>query len=191
MPAPGGIHGIHGTGIHGIHGAGVSGMGGTGIHGVGGTPAPGFGPPRSEVVWRCSKCNFELGRGPVDPGQPSCPSCGARFDGGTIGPGRFGAAPPPTTPSDSRTGGAPINPFAGGTTTPEVSAAPSDGGDSSSGESSPNSSGRARTIKLIGIVCGSILLLGALAALGVVVANASAAKPFRHQPTRRRIYDDE
>jgi len=37
-------------------------------------------------------------------------------------------------------------------------------------------------------VCGSILLLGALAALGVVVANASSSKPNRRP--RRRVIDD-
>jgi hypothetical protein len=37
-------------------------------------------------------------------------------------------------------------------------------------------------------VCGSILLLGAIAALGVVVANASSSKPTRRP--RRRAFDD-
>jgi hypothetical protein len=68
--------------------------------------------------------------------------------------------------------------------TPTPAASPASDSSASSSDSQP--SGRSKKIKLIGIVCGSILLIGALAALGVVVMNANAAKPTKKAKAKRK-----
>jgi hypothetical protein len=194
---PGGATGISGAGISGIHGTGISGIHGAGISGISGMGGPGFGGGgRTETVWTCSRCGFELGRGPVDPGQPSCPRCGVKFNGSS-GPGAVGAIPstPPISPPTAAPSGAPelpINPFAGGRPAPSASSSEptASSSDSSASSSEEQPSGRSRTIKLIGIVCGAIFLIGAIAVLGVVLAmNASASKPTR-RPSRRAFEID-
>jgi hypothetical protein len=207
-----GITGIHGTGIHGISGAGIHGISGA-PGGIGGMP----GPPRSEWVCSgcryvvgtgpirpnvqtCPGCGARFsnpgigppGGGGVPPGGGAPPA-----GGGGVAPGGGGVGDGPSLLAPEL----PPNPAAGGSFSPlppapEPVVTPPSASSSSTSDSSGSSasdepaapSGRSKTLKLIGIVCGSILLLGALAALGVVVANASSSKPTKRG--RRRVLDD-
>lgn len=214
-----GIHGAGISGISGAGISGIGGMPGAGMPGFGRdewrcsgcNTLVGTGPIRPNVA-NCPGCrarfnNTTAGALSGMPGAPTFPTPtppqGLGMPGGTF---------PPITPAPTATTSAPalpVNPAAGtgvfpsapGETPPaDVPASPppytpalpfgsSDSGSSNTDSSSAPSSGRSRTIKIIGIVCGSILLIGALAALGVVVANASSSKPTR-RPKRRRVVDD-
>jgi hypothetical protein len=97
MPRPGisggisGNPGMPGSGISGTPGRGISGSsfpptptGVSGISGMGHIPsmdvrAPSI--PVYETVWKCTRCQAEVGRGPARPSLIQCPSCGARIGG--------------------------------------------------------------------------------------------------------------
>jgi hypothetical protein len=113
-----GISGISGHGISGAHISGISGTGTSGIsgHGISGMPSgiSGMGRipsmntpsmPMYETVWKCTRCQAEVGRGPVKPNLYQCPSCGARIGGvgftSSQSPGSTGGSSGP--PVDSKT----------------------------------------------------------------------------------------
>lgn len=215
-----GISGISGTGIHGISGisgAGFSGIGGAG--GLnrnewvcsGCQYVVGTGPVKP-LVSNCPRCNAKFSNGfapgistPAMPGGfgggPSVPppltppggiSTPPLNPGTTVTPGGFGGNPGTAPPL-------PTNPAAGGAsppaqTNPAPSApAPSAAPDTTSNpapDESSSSGGKGKTLKLIGIVCGGILLIAALAIMGLVVANASAANKPVKRPRRRVAEDD-
>ncbi|MDY3557565.1 hypothetical protein R5W23_000091 [Gemmata sp. JC673] len=146
-----------------------------------------------------------------------CPHCGVRFNGTTIdhgigsGPSIGGGlgippttpAPPPAVPPDTSglspqvgAGALPTNPAynpAPLSSTPldppSTSASPPTFGESGAYPPSATAGGRGKTLRLIGLVVGVILLVGFLAALGVVVSNAATTKPIRRRP--RRFDDDD
>lgn len=208
-PPGAGITGA-GMGGPGFGGAGISGAGISGA-GIGGMGGPGFGGGAGITTysWSCSRCGASLGTTttPTGSGHTRCPVCSAVFTGTSVAPGGGmpGAAPsrppvmsgsapaaPAPIPSSPAASSPPASPPAPAPFFPSVPAASSDG---DSGDGAPagegaaaEPSGRSRTLKLIGIVCGSILLIGAIGALAVVVSNASSAKPTRRP--RRRVIED-
>jgi DNA-directed RNA polymerase subunit RPC12/RpoP len=54
---------------------------------------PKVNTPKFEWVWKCTRCQGELGRGQVKPTLATCPHCGARFIGST----GFDSFKPPVT----------------------------------------------------------------------------------------------
>jgi hypothetical protein len=156
--------------------------------GIGGRPGfPEFpgGPPIYE--WSCSNCGRILGTGPTPPTMPTCPGCGARFNGNRIDPGgpRLpGGFQPPATPGPDEIGipgGEPprMN-FNSGVYVP-----PSDS------PADKNASRMGRSVTIIAITMGVLLLVGI--AIAAVVMALSSKKPAR-RPSRarsRRRYDDD
>ncbi|MBP3955060.1 hypothetical protein J8F10_07175 [Gemmata sp. G18] len=173
-------------------------------------PGPGFGGGITSYSWSCGKCGASLGTtmSPINP-ISNCPRCGVHFTGTNItsGPGAGMPSPgtsspppfvPPSTPSPPPAPTLPTNPAIGGnpilpsaptaepsTPAPTYSPAPV-----TTDNSSNSSDGRSKTLKVIGIVVGGILLIGALAVLGIVVANAnsSAATPVKR---KKRVLDTD
>jgi hypothetical protein len=200
-PAMGGAHGGFGvmTGPHMRPPGGVPGGGFPGTGGVPGRFGSGFGGGKSETVWRCTACNGELGRGPVDPGQSVCPHCGAHLSG-PAGPGVFGADPgtpwnmPATlSPGDTSPGVGPAATDAPAPSTPAAGFIPflgSGSADNSSASASSNSSGGAgRALKIVGITVGVVFLVGVVGMLVMVAKNTSGNRPRRARRRRQVAFD--
>jgi hypothetical protein len=211
---PGGITGMPGGGITGTPG-GITGMPGRLGGGLGG----GIGGGRGEVVWTCTGCNGELGRGPVDPGQSICPHCGARLTGPS-GPAAFGsnpgmhsgtgtrpyggsvspppAAPPSGPPPDTAPPAVPETSAPGA---PAIGALPflgssspddSSPADTSSSSESPGGSGKSRKVLLIvGLTIATVFLVGVVVMLVMVMRNTSGSRPVRARRRPAFDFDDD
>ncbi len=207
---PGGLPGLPGGAIHGNPGGPPGGF-------TKPPPSPGASsrPPKTSTgsglfSWKCGGCGASLGIGPASgSGFGWCPRCNARLTGpkSTSGSG-FGPNLPVTpAKTGSPDAKAPTNPASGENPTFAISTPvpdnaeptelanpaptiPSETSTPDNSSSSSSSGGRSKTLKLVGIVFGLIMLLGALAVLALVVANASAAsKPVKRN--RRRAFDDD
>src|SRR5262245_46358066 len=159
--------------------------------GIGGRPGfPEFpgGPPVYE--WSCSRCGRILGTGPTPPTMPTCPGCGARFSGNNFDPGgprlpggRPGGFQPPATPAPDEFGGPGEPPrmnFDGGVYVP-----PADS------QVDKNTSRMGRSVTIIAITMGILLVIGV--GIAAVVIVLSSKKPAR-RPSRSRVrrrYDDD
>ncbi len=212
-PGMGGMHGPQMRPPGGFTGLPGGGFPGTGMGGMHGRYGGGFGGGRTEIVWRCTACNGELGRGPTDPGQSICPHCGAHLSGpaGPASSGAFGtnsgtqwntpAAPSvgDTSPNTTPPASPPPDATPAATDAPASSTLPFFGSgtadNSSASSSSSNSSGGVgRALKIVGITVAVVFLVGVVGMLVMVAKNTSGNRPRRTRYRRRQVafdFDDE
>jgi DNA-directed RNA polymerase subunit RPC12/RpoP len=137
--------------------------------------------PKTELVWSCSRCGAELGRGLIPPDVSVCPKCGAHLIGGGLGrrpltPPSAGSAPSGNdaapSPIDAGTGAAhvtsPTNPL------PQLNF--------SSAPRIPDTGAGPGAAKIAGYILGGALAIG----LAALVARTALNKGVDDRPRRRR-----
>jgi DNA-directed RNA polymerase subunit RPC12/RpoP len=137
--------------------------------------------PKTELVWSCSRCGAELGRGLIRPDVSVCPTCGAHLIGSGLG--RRPLTPPSAGSGPSGTDAAP-SPIDAGTgishATPPMN--PSPQFNFSTGPRIPDSGSGPSAAKIAGSILGGALAIGLAVLITRTAVNSSGDK----RPRRRR-----